>query len=418
MAKEKEKRQCTDELIAKAQTGFTVRGLLSIKAWVLFMISVALELCINEGIFSCLFGRSHFKIGNGLFLCSAALGDIAKTIGVFSLFIVWIYAELGKYEFGWQYTDLLGTFCKHYHLRALSYFLAILACIYITTIGIFESAGIAMIIAALGLWDQAQVLVLFIFKSSVRKKLAVRKWEQLFQRVKQNENPICSLSEMYILADSISVNDDFFDKLCGCMAKGIIASLKKHDSEEIINISYLWERLLDGRPDYERSMILHNVLNHLKNLQKEEDHIKILLVVCAGYLQQQIRYYAKLSSSISDPEKNALVQILSDISQIQHKEGKNPVGGTDAQAGIIECMDSLYAVLIWMHFLCSNIDLVEEQVIFLSNFQHSYKKVDGARDVFESFIRCTFDDKTCRMYFDFAWDQVRHSSDEGNLVAP
>ena len=414
------KTEFINKLITKAQKGFRVRGVLSIVLWGLFAVSVVLKLRFNKGLVSCILCIFDIELRHCLFFYPDALGEIAKTIGVFSLFIVWIYAELGKCELGWQYTDLLATFCRHYHLRALSYILAILACIYIATIDILESASFAMLIAVLGLWDQTQVLVSFIFNSSVRKELAIRKWDQKFTGKSSGNNQV-NLPTLHKLADNISVKDSYFDNLCECMANGIKEFMTHNNPEVagsnrlfasdnpvvIINISHIWERLLDGRPNHERSMLLYNVLKYIdidKNSQDNEDYMKERLIVCAGYLLQEIRYYKKAFHSISDSENKVLIQILSDINQLKHKQGTSQHRETCDQADIIACMDSLFATLVWMHFLCNNIILSQELQIFLSYYNQVYS--ESFKSVFGSFIQCIFDEKQFNLYFNTAWTQV------------
>lgn len=410
----------TDSLIVQAQKEFRIRGMLSIVLWLFFTISVVEKLRFNRGFVTYILSLYGIEIGHYLFFSPGALGEIAKTIGVFSLFIVWIYAELGKHELGRQYTELLSVFCAHYHLRALSYILAILACIFIAMLDILESAGIAMMIAALGLWDQARILVSFIFNASVRKELAVRMWQDTFEGSRDSADEPAPLSELYILADNISINDNFFDKLCHSMAEGMLANLKRTDSSghsvvKIIDMSYVWERMLDGRPEFERSTLVHNVLKHIDSIpQTDEADRKRRIMVCAGYLQQQIRHYTKMSSPDSDQEGIVLLHILSDISQFKHKQGNRRFDRNGTEPGVVHCLDTLFALLIWMHFLCNNIVLGWEFQTFLSNYECVYG--DAYKAVFESFVQCTFDTRICDKYFGIAWKQVgKVSTDEGNI---
>lgn len=409
MKKEREKIENAGNLIAKIQKGFRIRGALSIAMWILFAASVIVKLINNKGLVSYFLSFAYVETEHCLFFYPDALGEVAKTVGVSSLFIVWIYAELGKNELGRPYTDLLTTFCGHYHLRALSYILAVLTCIYIAKTDILESAGLAMVIAILGLWDQARVLVSFIFNSSVRKELAIRKWKYIFQNKGSSREQL--YSELYVLADSISTKDDHFDRLCGCMAEGVFSFLMSNGSSEpndmmgIIDISNVWEQMLDGRPNHERSMLSYNVLKYIdENLQDVEDNERRRIIVCAGYLQQQIRYYTKISSTSEDQGNNALIHILSDISQLKHKYGNNQNKIADKQANFTDCLDTLCALLIWMHFLCNNIVLGQEFQIFLSHYNQTYS--ESYKDVFRSFICCTFDNRACNRYFDIAWNQV------------
>ncbi len=412
MSEEKEKREYINTLIINARRGFRIRGALSLLAWLFFAISVILKLLFSKGIVSSVLSLAHVEIVHYLFFSPDALREVAKTVGVFSVFIAWIYAELGKYELGFQYTELLATFCEHYHLHALSYILAILACIYITTIDILESAGIAMVIAALGLWDQARILVSFIFNSKVRKELAIEKWRQRFKEMTDGKSVI-SLSDLYKLADNISVKDIYFDKLCSCLSEGVLAFLKhssssaSDESMNIIDISHVWDRMLDGRPNHERSILLYNVLKHINEILHCDDDKKKQIIICAGYLQRQIRYYTKMSCPVSDKDSNMLIHVLSDISQLQHKLGN---AQADKQMEIIDCLDTLYALLIWMYFLCNNIVFDQDLQAFITRYKQVYG--EHFKDVFEAFIRCTFDNEACENYYNTAWHQVgRLSSD-------
>lgn len=175
MVKKKQNRVFDPSImIRKASFWYNVRGVLIILLWCIFAASVYRKLFWGKGLVTSILGVT---ITHGPLLAPGPLLEVAKALGICSLFILWIYAELGKKELGRRYTELLSDFCGPYHLRALSYILAILASLYIATAGILESAGIAMLIAILGLWDQAIVLVGFIFTPAVRKELAVRRWD-------------------------------------------------------------------------------------------------------------------------------------------------------------------------------------------------------------------------------------------------
>lgn len=408
----------TKQLITKAKRGFQIRWVLSVIAWSFFSLSVIVKLCINKGLVSWILGFNAIQVEHYSFFSPGAFGETAKTVGVFSLFVVWIYAELGKSELGRRYTELLPTFCKHYHFRALSYILAILACVFIAKSNILESASIAMTIAALGLWDQALVLASFIFNPSVRKTLAVQRWEETFKKEKNGSCDPLSLSELYILAENISIKDDFFEKVCDCMAKGMLAFLKQSDSpllngvEQITNISYVWEKMLGGRPDYERGILTNNVLKYIdQNLQENGTDERIQIMVCGGYIQQQIRHYTETSHPASGHINKVLIQILSDICQIKHRQGNvgavmngDQTGINDAHLNTSDCLETLFALLVWMHFICNNIVLDQELQTFLSH----YKPMYGAAfsNSFEHFARCAFDREACDRFFDIAWKQV------------
>lgn len=412
----------TKLLITKAKRGFRFRWAVSISAWLFFALSVFAKLCFNKGFISCILGCIAIKAEHYSFFSPAAFGETAKTVGVFSLFVVWIYAELGKSELGRRYTELLPMFCKHYHLRALSYILAILACVFIAKSNILESASIAMTIAALGLWDQALVLASFIFNPSVRKTLAVQRWEETFQEEKTGRCDPPSLSELYILAENISIKDDFFEKVCDCIAKGMLAFLRQSDAPlsngvvQITNISYVWEKMLGGRPDYERGILTNNVLKYIdQNLKENGTDARIQIMICGGYMQQQIRHYTETSHPASGHISKVLIQILSDICQIKHRQGNigavmngEQTGINDVHLNSSDCLETLFALLIWMHFICNNIVLDQELQTFLSHYKPAYGAAFS--DPFEHFARCAFDKEACDRFFDIAWKQVEKDS--------
>lgn len=391
-------------MIRKASFWYNTRGVVTIVLWLMFAASVCVKLLLGKGLIASI---PCVIVAHGTLLAPAPLLELAKTLGVCSLFIAWIYAELGKSELGRRYTELLSDLYKHYHLRALSYILAILACLYIATAGILESAGIAMLIAVLGLWDQARVLVGFIFTPAVRKELAVMQWDRLFSVKQSPKGPFIktTLSDLYVLADNIAVEDEYLDKLCRNMAKGILSYINKgrlsllDSKDSIITISHVWERLLGSRPDHEQLLILHHVLSHIEDYLKTDLLVKEKRIfVCAGYLYWQLRYCTKPVVPGTAELGDDLLRIMSDL-DLLHQKLHN------TQEDLINCLNMLYASFWWMFFLCNKINLNQEMLEFLVSYQRSYD--NSCKDCVRLFVCCTFNEDTCKTYFDTAWNQVR-----------
>lgn len=403
MAKNKQNRSFDpSKMIRRTSRWYIVRGVVIIFLWVLFAVSVCMKLLLGRGIVASIPGVT---VTHGALLSPGSLLEVAKTLGICSLFIVWIYAELGKSELGRRYTELLSDFCRCYHLRALSYILAILACLYIATAGILESAGIAMLIAVLGLWDQARVLVGFIFKPAVRKELAVRQWNQLFSASLKGSSAETSLSDLYMLADNISAKDEYLDKLCENMAKGVLSYINKEkpffaiNGDSIITISHIWERLLGGRPDHEQLLILHHVLRHTEDSLKNDQLInEKRFFVCAGYLYWLFRNCTKAVESSTAEPGDDLLRMMLDL-DLLHQKLHN------TQKELVDCLNTLYASFCWMFFLCNKIIFSQEMLEFFVSYQGAYD--DSYRDCVKLFVRCTFKEETCNTYFDTVWNQVR-----------
>lgn len=391
-------------IIRRASLWYIIRGVVIIFLWGVFAASVCMKLLLGKGLVASVPG---ITVAHGTLLAPGPLLEVAKTLGICSLFIVWIYAELGKSELGRRYTELLSDFCKHYHLRALSYILAILACLYIATAGVLESAGIAMLIAVLGLWDQARVLVGFIFSPAVRKELAVRQWDRLFSVNRSAEGKIIeiSLSDLYMLADNISAEDEYLDRLCGNMAKGILSYINKGrlffmtSGDSIITISHVWERLLGGRPDHEQLLILHHVMNHIEDYLKNDRQMKEKRIfVCAGYLYWRFRYYTKPMEPGTAELGDDLLRMMTDL-DLLHQKLHN------TQKELMSCLNMLYASFCWMFFLCNKIKLSQEMLEFFVSYRGAYD--DSCKACVRLFVRCTFNEETCKTYFDTVWNQVR-----------
>jgi len=263
-----------------------------------------------------------------------------------------------------------------------------------------------MLIAILGLWDQAQMLVGFILKPVVRKELAVRQWEQRFSPKRSPNGTIVetSLSDLCVLAGNISVQDEYLDRLCTNMAKGILSYITnkqfcENGSDVIITISHVWERLLGERSDHDQLLILYHVLNHIEEeLASDEREKEKRVCVCASYLYWGVRQCIKpVDSGVSELGDDLLRMMT--VLDLLHQKMHN------SRNELISCLNLLYASFCWMFFLCNKIELSQEILEFFVSYQSDYD--DSCKECVRCFILCTFSEKTCNTYFDTAWNQVR-----------
>lgn len=387
--------------IASTGTWFKFSGRLVIGLWIFFIFSVCFKLFKNTGIFTFLFSLDGIILHHWTFFNPSALLEVSKTIGVLSVFIAWIYAELGKYELGKPYTTLLSKFCKWYNWRALSYIFAILSCIYISTLEILESAGLAMLIAIIGLFDQAVVLVVFIFNSDIRKKLAIEQWESDFDGRSTKPN---ILPYIFTLIDNISLNEDAFDDLCSVYCRGVIAYTRKNNehidisSETIREVSYIWDRLLSHVSEHEHHALLNGIFNKLNTIFDEDScRNEKIFIICAGFIFHQSGAYKK--EAFSPTEKEVFINMLSDISDI------GIIYNSGTECSVTFLLEILLKALCWMHFLCNNINLDKELLNFLA--ECSPLTCTSYDTYIKEFLLCTFDNADCEKHYKLVLTQVK-----------
>lgn len=394
-------------------TWLTVTGWITFILWIFLAASVITKMYSSMGLVSHFVAKHGYTLFIPSILSTEAILEVAKTIGVGSLFVAWIYAELGKHELGKRYVELLHVFCGGYHLRTISHILAVLACIWLAVSGILESAGFALLIAMVGLWDQAVVLVRFIFNADRRKDLAIAQWRRTFKlsQTQQDDSQMICLSDLYMLEDVISVRDNCFENLCDCLAGAILKHIRNYPSantrrskEEstIISISHIWERLLESRTENEQSMLLFKLMSQFETNCGETERY----FICSGYLLWLCRHYAKEAADSCQKDGDVLGMVLSDISHINHK--------TDDQGSRMgTCLDTLYILLAWMHFLCN--DIVLHQELLESFMLHDCNRPvcgEEAKKCARVFIMCQFEEVICEKYFENAWDQITSSPSE------
>lgn len=208
-----------------------------------------------------------------------------------------------------------------------------------------------------------------------------------------------------MLADNISAEDEYLDRLCENMAKGILSYINKERSffvtsgDSIITISHIWERLLGNRPNHEQLLILHYILSHTEDYLKNDPQLEEKRIfVCAGYLYWQFRYCAKSAEPSMAELDDVLLRVMSTL-DLLHQKLHN------TQEELMNCMNMLYASFFWMFFLCNKIKLRQEILEFFVSYHGTYG--DSYKDYVKLFVRCTFSEETCNTYFDTAWNQVK-----------
>lgn len=382
---------------------FSITAWISLIFWFFLAASVICKVIFQKGICSCIAGSLGYVLIPSAIVNTESILEVAKTIGLGSLFVAWIYAELGKSELGKPYVDLLKDFCSRYYLRTFSHIAAVLACIWLSITGTIESSFLALVIVMVGLVDQAIVLTRFIFYSKRRKEIAITRWKHTFNisNNPQNDSTI-SPSDLYTLEDAISVKDSCCEALCNCLAQAILnyiqcssAAGSKKESI-IIAISNFWENLFEGRSENEQSLLLFKMISQFESCC---DQSQERILVSSGYLMWLCRHYAREGKDSDESDSNVMLKILSDITQINHR--------ADPSSQIPKCLDTLYVLLAWMHFLCNDIILCQqllESFMLHASAPQPYSTED--KECFHAFAVCMFHGDICEKYFDIAWKRT------------
>ncbi len=179
----------------------------------------------------------------------AAMKDVAKTVGISSILVLWIYNKLDKQEFGIKYSDLLKKQFQGYHVCVMTHILSILICIWAANVGSIECAALSLAIILLNMVLQMYVLLGIILNTNRRKSLAYLVWEEQLNRFPGRETRLS-------LEENIPCDDS---EACKEMCKLFMHSLYC-DEPSLEEFSYSWETLMRGKNRKSQMILADNCI--------------------------------------------------------------------------------------------------------------------------------------------------------------
>lgn len=365
-----------------------------------------IENCEYSGLISRLCGWLDCKQPlASCFLNLEAMQAVAKTIGVCSILIAWIYAELDKQELGVKYSTALKQICREYHILVIVHIASVLICVWMTECGNYEISVISTIIILLCMCLQATVFVGFIQNRELRKECAVAYWK------KQVEKSPPKLEELACLERGIPYDDcDICAEMCAIRNYRIYMYIKNETEHQCLSLEELrtrvmpdvleslfcrWEYLLHGKTVDQRAPIIHiSYKNYVKMEDKHRTH-GVTFAFCASYiLWYQREQNAKLNHQPNLVE--TMRCILEDVRQIC---GKLP-----ANCQTSCCLELLYNLLSWAYFFDGQAAFFDNQLNVFGPAGSKWNTPD-IKEWSETFIRKALRSEPSKCVFELAWQR-------------
>lgn len=274
------------------------------------------------------------------FVSSTAIFEIAKAIGICSVFIGWMYASLDKEEIGKKYKELLDYRYKFYSWFVGIHFIAVLACMWLAKVDYLESASIAVAALLWGCILQWKAIKNIILSSAQRKRTAIKVWKcDLQKEDKQYEK----LKSMAKVISTCGINrcdqlEEVFVEHVSAFLSGI--ECKEQSMQKALE---LWSSLFTNNEKSSRIFIATNIFSKLdeKNVDKEA-----LCIISAAYvLWIHNHFVANKKSGKRLPEKEIVINEISNeysAVKIQTNGIPNPELWNYSNAAV--------SILTWMYF--------------------------------------------------------------------
>lgn len=351
----------------------------------------SIESCEYSGLISRLCGWPDCKQPLAYcFLNLKAMQAVAKTIGVCSILIAWIYAELDKQELGVKYSTALKQICREYHILVIVHIASILICVWMTECENYEISAISMIIILLCVCLQSIVFVGFIHNSELRKECVVSYWKE------QIENGNLELEETACLERGIPHDDcDVCAKMCMIRNNRIAIYIKNKNDENNYALERLfrrWEHLLHGKTVDQRAPIIH--ISYEK-MEEANETYEVTFAFCASY----ILWYQREQNAKSNHQQNLVETmhcVLEDIRQI--------CGKFSAGCQTSCCLELLYNLLSWAYFFDGQAAFFDNQLNVFGPADSKWNTPD-VKEWGKAFIRQALRSEPSDCVFELAWQR-------------
>lgn len=353
----------------------------------LFTATVVFRAIAGKGVFTALIGcwnalQTVYDRLSPRFPADA-LFEVGKAIGLSSVLIVWIYASLDKMESGFFYSELLTTLYPNYNVFVFIHFLFLLLSLWQAKAGGRDAALLALLIVMLDCipqWVSLKMLVLFPER---RRELAEKQWDTRINRFATNKNVDMAREDIYKLANTISLEPrGNYRRLLNCFARALLEYSKLHSSMEkrLLSMQSVWDRLLAGRDDSERDLLIENVIAALEQKNDRED---IRFGLCASLVLWQCMSYADRETQRIEGERDysaILTAVCDDLALLEQS------GAIREDDSVRRVLNESFSLLVWMHLLYDQIHSPDKRLFFL----HPSGRIETRRAWLRALINAHF----------------------------
>lgn len=370
--------------------------------WMFLVCSIVCELISGNSITAILRSCFSVKAAIPLIFKIEAIRKTAETVGFGSILIAWIYAVLDREELGFKYGDLLLAMYPAYHLFVLGHLLSMLICVWLTETGMLEGAIISLSIVVLGCIIHWKALSNLVFLSTKRKNVAMNEWESTVTRDWEFVSQYQSI--IYNIIDAFCIDDrGCYEKMQQYLTLALLKFANdfkmeetEHNGQILSDISHMWDRLMRGRPNSERFLILDSIFHTCKQYQQYQTSIG---PICAGYILWLRKDCADNATGKTNQD-SLLLSMSHTIAVLKMR-----LWGPDCTM-VIRSLDSVFITLAWMHFVCGESQLSDE-ISFSSFKEETYDK-----KLLYATVTCIFSSEQCKDYFDIAFRQTFNAEED------
>lgn len=348
--------------------------------WAVILVSFISECLNSPSVFRLICNRPWpiTKLMN-----EEAIQEVAKTIGISSILVIWIYAELGREQLGVKYSELLKNICPYYHLFVIIHIVTVLVCIWVTELKFIESSSLALLVISFGLVQQAIILITFILTPALRERLALDYWaRELNYTYPQLEAfPILEAQLPYYKMNVCK-------EMCSIWVDGMFRYCFSDISRPscILDASYRWEFLMHEKTESQQMLILERCFEALGTYPAIRRRERFAM--CASY---SLWYFRNLSLQQDDAHKLTLFLGMT-----------NRLSGNISDSESIQCLQLLYNITSWTFFLSAKAPIICNQVSVFEVAPYKWADCKGLGIFFLNQVsEEALPDKICKI----AWKQ-------------
>ena len=347
-------------------------------------VQVFLHSLYCGSLWMCLFNTT-FRLSSDF---SKTISEVAKVIGIGSVFIMTILGALNKKEINISYDSLLDTKYPHYDRFILGHFALTVFALILSYLHLIGAATICLFAIIYDSFVIGYLFKFLILSPDKRRKEAIKKWRK---QIDENAVPTDALLSNLIGEFDPGNGPDYTD-LYDCILYGFNHMVEKaHPGEEgwkyeslryVLNgISSVWLCLLKDKTMDERRQILENIQRSVRkaNPQTKEN---VLIVIYLGYL------YAMRKKVMGESE--SYTEHLCHIYNELHNN--MPLSSSLTESMIQKIPEYGFAMLFWIAFLGNDLTGSKNQYKGVSTIRDNKKSVSKYKELFINSVICIYSD--------------------------
>ena len=337
-----------------------------------FIISIACEIKNATSVYEFLGGPS---LPN--FVSSKSISEIVKIIGLSSVLIGIICANMDKEILGLSYLEIFQNTFKEYRIYSCVHIIFVLLCCGLSVTGFTESSWITLAVVFLGTCYQVLVVSYSIFNIRAIEKLAYNVWETRangnVRKSKDDEDRITYMKRYAMcLAKNIpEKGNKYYDGYLYNFTTMLVGFAKKNKENNVKSMSEIWRLLKQNSVIADNENLVEDVMlllikrvNDIQISENEEvDKDDMLCKMISGYIVSEFNELQETTP------RGELLELSSCFNRIRVIQYNMQTCLEQKYQQIVEIMfdfirTNMY-ILLWVYFQCEKVVLTQDLLMII-----------------------------------------------------